>query len=137
MAIPANELRKDFGPFKSLTGRGGKDKAPAVAIAAGSCPNGKVEPELLAGGPSGSSGQSSAPPGMTNLFSLVERFTFRPSPTVTELDSPNPPSTLPQEIQYWAGIIMRHVCRKDENRGGTRQCVNSEYLSRLVFLFSG
>ncbi|CAG8446375.1 3357_t:CDS:2 [Ambispora leptoticha] len=28
----------------------------------------------------------------------------------------------PQEIQYWAGVIMRNACRKDESRGGIRQC---------------
>ncbi|KAG8907174.1 hypothetical protein FRB99_005146 [Tulasnella sp. 403] len=53
-----------------------------------------------------------------NVFSLVERFTFRPSPS--ELHLPR----LPQEIQYWAGVIMRNACRKDETRGGIRQCAN-------------
>lgn len=32
--------------------------------------------------------------------------------------------TLPPEIQYWAGVIMRNACRKDETRGGIRQCAN-------------
>ncbi|ETW82562.1 hypothetical protein HETIRDRAFT_316366, partial [Heterobasidion irregulare TC 32-1] len=58
----------------------------------------------------------------TNVFSLVERFTFRPSSS--ESDLPNPPPTLPQEIQYWAGVIMRNACRKDDSRGGIRQCAN-------------
>ncbi|KAJ7703773.1 hypothetical protein B0H16DRAFT_1829447 [Mycena metata] len=31
---------------------------------------------------------------------------------------------LPQEIQYWAGMIMRNACRKDDSRGGIRQCAN-------------
>ncbi|KAG8931123.1 hypothetical protein FRC01_001824 [Tulasnella sp. 417] len=53
-----------------------------------------------------------------NVFSLVERFTFRPSPS--EMHLPR----LPQEIQYWAGVIMRNACRKDETRGGIRQCAN-------------
>ena len=53
-----------------------------------------------------------------NVFSLVERFTFRPSPS--ELHLPR----LPHEIQYWAGVIMRNACRKDETRGGIRQCAN-------------
>ncbi|GAB1526414.1 hypothetical protein RhiTH_009581 [Rhizoctonia solani] len=53
-----------------------------------------------------------------NVFSLVERFTFRPSPSETTLPR------LPHEIQYWAGVIMRNACRKDDQRGGIRQCVN-------------
>jgi hypothetical protein len=63
------------------------------------------------------------PTRQTNVFSLVERFTFRPSSSESEL--PNPPPTLPAEIQYWAGVIMRNACRKDESRGGIRQCANS------------
>lgn len=66
----------------------------------------------------------------TNVFSLVERFTFRPSSTETGM--PNPPPKLPPEIQYWAGVIMRNACRKDESRGGIRQCANSECF--VVFL---
>ncbi|KAL4074937.1 hypothetical protein V8B97DRAFT_2022540 [Scleroderma yunnanense] len=61
-------------------------------------------------------------PRMTNVFSLVERFTFRPSSS--ESDLPNPPPKLPPEIQYWAGVIMRNACRKDDSRGGIRQCAN-------------
>jgi hypothetical protein len=54
----------------------------------------------------------------SNVFSLVERFTFRPSgndPTMFKV---------PPEIQYWAGVIMRNACRKDEGRGGIRQCAH-------------
>ncbi|KAJ7201630.1 hypothetical protein GGX14DRAFT_655595 [Mycena pura] len=61
-------------------------------------------------------------PYETNVFSLVERFTFRPSSSETDL--PNPPPRLPPEIQYWAGVIMRNACRKDDSRGGIRQCAN-------------
>ena len=57
-------------------------------------------------------------PRAPNVFSLVERFTFRPSPSEMHLPK------LPQEIQYWAGVIMRNACRKDEDRGGIRQCAN-------------
>jgi hypothetical protein len=74
----------------------------------------------------------------TNVFSLVERFTFKPSSTETEL--PNPPPRLPPEIQYWAGVIMRNACRKDDGRGGIRQCANSEcFLFSIIFsaLFYG
>lgn len=53
-----------------------------------------------------------------NIFSLVERFTFRPSPSEPHLPR------LPTEIQYWAGVIMRNACRKDESRGGIRQCAS-------------
>ncbi|QSL64852.1 hypothetical protein MERGE_002156 [Pneumocystis wakefieldiae] len=42
-----------------------------------------------------------------NVFALVERFTLRIHPI---------------EVQYWAGVIMRNACRKDESRGGIRQC---------------
>jgi len=72
---------------------------------------------------SGASPVTPAPPRQTNVFSLVERFTFRPSSH--EYDLPNPPPTLPPEIQYWAGVIMRNACRKDDSRGGIRQCANS------------
>ncbi|KAK9382251.1 uncharacterized protein V2V93DRAFT_181582 [Kockiozyma suomiensis] len=43
-----------------------------------------------------------------NLFQLVERFTTR---AYSEGD-----------LSYWASIIMRNSCRKDESRGGVRQC---------------
>lgn len=66
----------------------------------------------------------STPARQTNVFSLVERFTFKPSSSETDL--PNPPPRLPTEIQYWAGVIMRNACRKDDGRGGIRQCANSE-----------
>ncbi|KZV81265.1 hypothetical protein EXIGLDRAFT_844764 [Exidia glandulosa HHB12029] len=64
-------------------------------------------------------------PSMTqspNIFALVERFTFRPS--ANELLLSSPPDELSTEIQYWAGVIMRNACRKDESRGGVRQCAN-------------
>ena len=53
-----------------------------------------------------------------NMFSLVERFTFRPTPSDPLLH------TVPDEIQYWAGVIMRNACRKDEARNGIRQCAH-------------
>lgn len=45
----------------------------------------------------------------TNVFSVVEKFTHR---------------IHPKSIQYWAGVIMRNGCRKDETRGGIRKCAN-------------
>ncbi|KAI0293510.1 hypothetical protein B0F90DRAFT_1822026 [Multifurca ochricompacta] len=86
------------GFFKAFASRNGKEKAVPAAPA------------------------PPTPPRQTNVFSLVERFTFRPSSH--EFDLPNPPPTLPPEIQYWAGVIMRNACRKDDSRGGIRQCAN-------------
>ena len=101
---PTPPAREQYGFLRALasaTTRGKeKEKAPPVVNAA-------------------------VPPArMTNVFSLVERFTFRPSSTESEL--PNPPPKLPTEISYWAGVIMRNACRKDDSRGGIRQCANSE-----------
>ena len=42
-----------------------------------------------------------------NIFPLVEKFTVRHNS---------------QDMQYWAGVVMRNLCRKDENQGGIRQC---------------
>ncbi|GAA5902211.1 MYND-type zinc finger protein MUB1 [Sporobolomyces salmoneus] len=53
-----------------------------------------------------------------NIFSLVELFTHRPPS-----DDPFTPRLSP-EVQYWACTIMRNACRKDEQRGGIRQCAN-------------
>ncbi|KAG1453865.1 hypothetical protein G6F46_009121 [Rhizopus delemar] len=46
-----------------------------------------------------------------NVFSVVEKFTHRIHPA---------------DIIYWAGVIMRNACRKDEGRGGVRQCANMQ-----------
>ncbi|EPQ50242.1 hypothetical protein GLOTRDRAFT_141598 [Gloeophyllum trabeum ATCC 11539] len=91
--------KESYGFFKSL-GRG-KEKEKEKAVDATPAP---------------------APVRHTNVFSLVERFTFRPSSS--EADMPNAPPPLPHEIQYWAGAIMRNACRKDDSRGGIRQCAN-------------
>lgn len=42
-----------------------------------------------------------------NIFPLIERFTMRHHST---------------DMQYWAGVVMRNLCRKDDSRGGIRQC---------------
>ncbi|KAF9255431.1 hypothetical protein L218DRAFT_350966 [Marasmius fiardii PR-910] len=60
----------------------------------------------------------------TNVFSLVERFTFRTSSASTSGEGMGNGTKLPPEIQYWAGVIMRNACRKDDSRGGIRQCAN-------------
>ena len=42
-----------------------------------------------------------------NIFPLVEKFTVRHHS---------------QDMQHWAGVVMRNLCRKDDTRGGIRQC---------------
>lgn len=42
-----------------------------------------------------------------NIFPVVEKFTVRHHTA---------------DMQYWASVVMRNLCRKDESRGGTRQC---------------
>lgn len=44
-----------------------------------------------------------------NVFNVVEKFCHRAHPG---------------SIQYWAGVIMRNACRKDDTRGGRRRCAN-------------
>ncbi|KAL2266355.1 hypothetical protein VTJ83DRAFT_5707 [Remersonia thermophila] len=46
-------------------------------------------------------------PNDLNIFPLVEKFTVRYHST---------------DMQYWAGVVMRNLCRKDDSRGGIRQC---------------
>lgn len=107
---PAKESHGFFRALASATARGKeKEKAPIAAT---------------------SPGTTTTSTRMTNVFSLVERFTFRPSSS--ENDLPNPPPKLPPEIQYWAGVIMRNACRKDDSRGGIRQCANSASLVSAV-----
>ena len=108
-ATPAKESTGGF--FKALAGATvgrskDKDKGRASAVPSSPSPSHITRPLTQS----------------TNIFSLVERFTFRPSPNETLL--PSPPPLLPPEIQYWAGVIMRNACRKDESRGGIRQCAN-------------
>ncbi|PVF98514.1 hypothetical protein CPB86DRAFT_797308 [Serendipita vermifera] len=63
-------------------------------------------------------------PQITTLFSLVERFTFRPSMSHLNLHPSMMIPTIPPEIQSWAAVIMRNACRKDDSQGGIRQCAN-------------
>jgi hypothetical protein len=106
-----NTTKEIQGFFRGFSSGRGKDKerdaTKASALATSSSP-----------------GPMSTNVRQTNVFSLVERFTFKPSSSETDL--PNPPPRLPTEIQYWAGVIMRNACRKDDSRGGIRQCANSE-----------
>ena len=48
-------------------------------------------------------------PDDVNIFPLVEKFTVRHHA---------------KDMQYWACVVMRNLCRKDESRGGIRQCAN-------------
>jgi hypothetical protein len=50
-------------------------------------------------------------PDNYNIFPLVEKFTVRHHP---------------QDMQYWAGVVMRNLCRKDDSKGGIRQCAYYE-----------
>jgi hypothetical protein len=126
-----------FANVASGSGRGGKEREranPPPHAQSPSASSSSVSPSsgLTANASSSSphttttSPSTTSPPlRQTNVFSLVERFTFKPSSTETDL--PNPPPRLPPEIQYWAGVIMRNACRKDDSRGGIRQCANSEF----------
>lgn len=46
-------------------------------------------------------------PNNYNIFPLVEKFTVRHHS---------------QDMRYWAGVVMRNLCRKDKSRGDIRQC---------------
>ncbi|KAJ2916089.1 hypothetical protein MD484_g4334, partial [Candolleomyces efflorescens] len=123
-----NYLRNLAG---NLTGSSrGKEKA--ASSSSSSQPPATANPAVA--GPS-TAPQQATTLRQTNVFSLVERFTFKPSSS--EIASASSTSTndgggsqyqgpqeLPEEIQYWAGVIMRNACRKDETRGGIRQCAN-------------
>ena len=54
-----------------------------------------------------------------NIFPLIEKFTAKPS---SSRHSQNPTSPQQGDMQYWAGVVMRNLCRKDDSRGGIRQC---------------
>ena len=46
-----------------------------------------------------------------NIFPLVEKFTVRHHS---------------KDMQYWAQVVMRNLCRKDESKGNIRQCAYYE-----------
>ena len=54
-----------------------------------------------------------------NIFPLIEKFTAKPS---SSRHAQAPTSPQQGDMQYWAGVVMRNLCRKDESRGGIRQC---------------
>lgn len=68
---------------------------------------------------------SPSDPVKRNVFSVAERFTLRSSRSTGSTGALNAFfPRLGHEIQYWAGVVMRNACRKDESRGGIRQCAN-------------
>ena len=109
------------GFFRALAGRG---RAALNSACLGGAHAGARVTGPASSGSTAATPVPSLQPRQTNVFSLVERFTFKPSSN--EADLPNPPPRLPAEIQYWAGVIMRNACRKDDSRGGIRQCANSK-----------
>lgn len=60
-----------------------------------------------------------------NIFPLIERFTASKSSSSSHHHNHHKhASSTPQngDMQYWAGVVMRNLCRKDDARGGIRQC---------------
>ncbi|PPJ58667.1 hypothetical protein CBER1_03967 [Cercospora berteroae] len=55
-----------------------------------------------------------------NIFPLIEKFTAKSSSRHAQ----NPPSPQQGDMQYWAGVVMRNLCRKDDSRGGIRHLQN-------------
>lgn len=93
--------------------------APSAAlVASASTRTPAAAPSACPSSSSSSSASRRPPLPPTNIFSLVESFTYRPP-----ADDPFTPRH-PTEVQYWAGVIMRNACRKDEAQGGIRQCAN-------------
>ena len=143
-------VQKDRGYFKTFNGSsvmsptiGGPPMSGASASTSG-LKNGKEKalpnptPLTISASNSSHNNVNSTGPGtptlssssgvrQTNVFSLVERFTFKPSSSELANGSTGVGAMprLPPEIQYWAGVVMRNACRKDDLRGGVRQCANS------------
>ena len=116
-------------PFAGSTMLGGESHSFLHAFTSGAS-RGKEKEKAFFGfittptpSASGSPAPIPAPTRQTNLFSLVEQFTFRPSSS--EADLPDLAPRLLAEIQFWAGVVMQNACRKDDSRGGIRQCANS------------
>ncbi|KAK3680065.1 hypothetical protein LTR78_000442 [Recurvomyces mirabilis] len=59
-----------------------------------------------------------------NIFPLIEKFTAKPSSSSSRHShsASTPHSPQQGDMQYWAGVVMRNLCRKDDSRGGIRQC---------------
>ncbi|KKY27930.1 putative mynd domain protein [Phaeomoniella chlamydospora] len=61
--------------------------------------------------PEGDEWEEYLQPNNFNIFPLVEKFTVRHHS---------------QDMQYWACVVMRNLCRKDDSKGGIRQCAYYE-----------
>jgi len=70
----------------------------------GPAPGGAPLPE-----PSEDDDEEFLQPDDYNIFPLVEKFTVRHHS---------------KDMQYWACVVMRNLCRRDDARGGIRQCAN-------------
>ena len=96
----------------------GKDLLLLDADAASTPPATQTEAELLEEWEN----EFVTQPGLVpfNIFPLIEKFTAKPS----SRHSSSHPASSPQQgdMQYWAGVVMRNLCRKDDSRGGIRQC---------------
>ena len=60
-----------------------------------------------------------------NIFPLIEKYTNKSSSSRHNASSSAVIAQSPQQqgdMQYWAGVVMRNLCRKDDSRGGIRQC---------------
>ena len=127
-----DNLFRAFSSSMSGSSRGKEKERPqhttaSTSTAAGpSTPTSSAQTPVVLAPPAGSGNGAPSSARQTNVFSLVERFTYKPSSTETG-DGINSPPRLPPEIQYWAGVIMRNACRKDDSRGGIRQCANSSF----------
>lgn len=111
-------------PSYVLGQSGSPSMMPAVGESIHQYHQSRVQFSIASNPSSACSPPSSSPlainPLASNVFSYVERFTHQRLPHDTH--SP----AIPNEIQYWAGVIMRNACRKDETRGGIRQCANMQ-----------
>ncbi|KAK5693863.1 hypothetical protein LTR17_024949 [Elasticomyces elasticus] len=81
-----------------------------------------------------SDGECEGGQGDFNIFPLIEKYTNKSSSSPHNKNGSNPlaltlgsSSSLGAggqagDMQYWAGVVMRNLCRKDDSRGGIRQC---------------
>ncbi|KAK5698686.1 hypothetical protein LTR97_006334 [Elasticomyces elasticus] len=72
--------------------------------------------------------------GDFNIFPLIEKYTNKSSSSPHNKNGGSNPLALTLgsssslgaggqagDMQYWAGVVMRNLCRKDDSRGGIRQ----------------
>ncbi|KAL1725131.1 hypothetical protein EV714DRAFT_256099 [Schizophyllum commune] len=103
-----------FALVERFTWRPSSSQIAAAAAAAAA----NAEASTSAPGASASGASATSQPGSTT--GTTSGATGTPPPRRYVPPTPQ----LPPEIQYWAGVIMRNACRKDDSRGGIRQCAN-------------